>query len=331
MGNGREVSGSAFIYRVKPGGVDKLEEALRTNHLITGWAKAEGLLNEDLNWVEFREIIRKAYYADDQTLRRAGTAAGNLWRFIREMRPGDLVVVPHGNNFFVAKITGDAIYDDTKVNEDSAYRRPVRWLNDKKPISRKLANADLLRRMKTWNTSARADDLLDKIHNSLNNARSGERPTFNSHLYTRLVEDTLDELHHGFIDDRGFEKLIESLLKKLGAVDTRIVPRRQDRGADILATFRVAGIIQQVVAIQAKHWKGDSPVTSAVVQQLINGIEAEGADLGMVITSGIISKEAEERAKRYFEETGVNIDLVDGEMFAKLLVESGMFNSTASA
>jgi len=331
MRDEREVKESAFIYRVKPSGVDRLDEALQTNQLITGWAKAKGLLNKELNWVEFREVIRKTYYADDQTLRRAGAAAGNLWRFIREMKPGDLVVVPHGNDFYVAEITGDAIYDDTKVDEDSAYRRPVRWLNDKKAISRKLADADLLLRMKTWNTSARADDLLDKIHNSLNYARVGKRPTFNSQLYTRLIENTLDEIQNGFIDDRGFEKLIESLLRKLGAVDTRIVPRQQDKGADILATFRVAGIIQQVVAIQAKHWKGKSPVSFEVVQQLINGIEAEGADLGMVITSGAISEKAREAAEQYFEKTGVNIDLVDGEMFAKLLVESGISNSVASA
>jgi len=331
MKNERETNRSAFIYRVRPSKVDRLKEALRTDQLITGWAKAAGLLDEDLNWVEFREIIRKTYYADDQTLRRAGAAAGNLWRFIREMKPEDLVVVPHGNDFYVAEITGDTIYDDTKIDEDSAYRRPVKWLNDKKPIPRKFANVDLLRRMKTRNTSARANDLLNEIHHSLDWARTGKHPTFNSELYTRFVEDTLYKLKSGLIDDRGFEKLIESLLRKLGAIDTLIVPRQQDKGADILATFRVAGIIQQVVAIQAKHWDSSSPVSSEVVQQLINGIEAEGADLGMVITSGIISEEAEKAAKQYFEKTGVNIDLVDGEMFAKLLVESGMFNSAVSA
>jgi len=70
------------------------------------------------------------------------------------------------------------------------------------------------------------------------------------------------------------------------------MPRGKDKGADLLATFLVAGAFQQVVAVQAKHWQPDPPVGPDVVQQLINGIEAESANLGMVITSGSISEEA---------------------------------------
>jgi hypothetical protein len=37
-----------------------------------------------------------------------------MWRFIRAMKPDDLVVVPHGAEFFVAEIAGPATYDQSK-------------------------------------------------------------------------------------------------------------------------------------------------------------------------------------------------------------------------
>lgn len=63
------------------------------------------------------------------------------------------------------------------------------------------------------------------------------------------------------------------------------------------------------------------------MEQLIKGIEAESANLGMVITSGAISDEATATTEKYFEEKGIRIELVDGEQFAKLIVENGIRTS----
>ena len=131
-------------------------------------------------------------------------------------------------------------------------------------------------------------------------------------------------MRSGRMESYGFERLIETMLRGLGGKDTRIVPRNKDKGADIVATFRVAGVFTQVVAVQAKHWKPDPPVGKEVVEELIRGVEAEEASLGMVITSGGIGEDAVERAKRYTDEKGIPIELVDGEQFAKLIVEHGI-------
>lgn len=60
------------------------------------------------------------------------------------------------------------------------------------------------------------------------------------------------------------------------------------------------------------------------MDQLIEGIEAESADLGMVVTSGSIADNATARAELYFKGHGIKIELVDGEQFAKLIVEHGI-------
>ena len=89
----------AFVLRVAPSEMDRMPEALESNQIIIGCANADGLLDKQLDWAGFREIVRATYYRDDKTLHRAGAAAGHMWRFIREMEAGDLVVVPYGSEF----------------------------------------------------------------------------------------------------------------------------------------------------------------------------------------------------------------------------------------
>ena len=320
---------NGFVLRIAPSGGDRVSEALENGHLIIGWAKAKGLLDQELGWEEFREIIRKTYHPDDKNLRGAGSAGGNMWRFIHGMEKGDLVVVPHGSEFYVAEVADyRAFYNESKVDEDSAYRRRVNWLNKKRPIPRKFAKSALVSRMKAWQTCVNARDLVKDIENCLEEAKSGTEPSFEKDLQSRLRKATLDELRSGRMESYGFEQLIATVLRKLGAVvEPKIVSRKnEDKGIDIYATFLVAGTFRQCVGVQAKHFQPEPPVGADVVLQLIRGIEQgpERVTLGMVITSGDFSHEAVEKANRYQEDTGIPIELVDGEQFAGLIVEHGL-------
>jgi predicted Mrr-cat superfamily restriction endonuclease len=318
---------SAYVLRIAPGGIDKVPDALATDQIIIGWSQADGLLDESLAWEQFRQIIRDTYYSDEITLRKAGAAAGHMSRFIREMKVGDLVVVPHGPDFYVAEVVGSAVYLPAHKDDDTAYRRPVKWLNDKKPITRKLARSALLSRLKFQGTCAPASDLIGEIKECLDLAAGNQAPAFQSDLRARLIREVLSEMRGGRIESFGFENLIETVLKSLGAKECCIVPRNQDKGADLIATFHVAGAFQLRVAVQAKHWQPEPPVGRSVVEQLIRGIEAETANLGMVITSGSIADDAYQAARKYFEDEGIRIELVDGEQFAKLIVEHGIGTS----
>ena len=317
----------AFVLRMTLGGADRVPEALGCNHIFIGWSDLDGLLDDELSWGEIRDRVKDMYYPDDPDLRRAGADTGDLWRFIREMEGGDLVVVPHGSVFYVAEINkrvGDATYDPTKVSDDTAHRRKVTWLNNKQPIPRTSALSALISRMRYQRTCARASDLVDEIQECLDNASSNYEPTFHKDLQGALIEKTLEKLQSGFIDSNSFESLICEVMKDLGAPDARVVARNQDKGADVLATFRVAGVFGLRVAIQAKYFRPEPPVTQGAVEELIRGIKAEEANLGIVITSGTISSEAEEAAKRYYEESGIRIEFLDGYQFAKLIVENGV-------
>jgi predicted Mrr-cat superfamily restriction endonuclease len=316
------MSQQAFILRISPSGKNKVSEALKQDQIIIGWAKATGLLDNNLKREQFKEIIKKTYSVTVEA--SAGHMAGHMWCFIRKMKEGDLVIVPDGSDFYVAEINGPAIYDENKIDDDTAYRRPVKWLNDKKAIPRNLAKSALIARMRTQGTCTSATDLVEEIKECLQIASSGQAPTFINDLQRSLISSTLQELLKGRMDDRTFEKLIKTVLINLGAKEVQIVPRNKDKGADILATFYVAGAFRQLIAVQVKYYRPDPPADENVVEQLIKGIEFESANLGMVITSGTISSKAVSVAEKYFEETGIKIELVDGMQFAKLIVEHGI-------
>lgn len=315
---------SAFIHRIAPGRNDKTQEALDSNEILTGWSDAQGLLNSNLDWPAFREILRTAYYPAEETNRRAGLAAGNMWRFIREMKEGDLVVVPAPSSFYVARVTGPARYLEDKVADDSAYRRSVEWLNAKQRIPRVFARAALLSRLKIQGTSAYAADLKEDIEECLTLAAGGQVPTFREDLKKSLIETACNQIRIGRMEDYRFEKLIGEVLVKLGAVNCDIVPRSQDQGVDLLATFLVAGTFEQRVGVQAKHYyRDDRPAGAEVIAQLVTGMEAEGVTLGMVVSSGTFSQEAKDSIEQVYTDKGYRIELIDGETLAGFLVELG--------
>ena len=152
----------AFVIHLNPGDPhqDALPEAMRANELILGWSEAQGLLNSKLTWETFRQIVKETY---NLNTRQAGAQAQSLWIFLRELKKDDLVVVPYGNQFYLAEVEGDAYYVPQKVAEDRAYRRPVKWLKNYQPFLRKEISPGLRKALRAWQTCTCCDAQLPEI------------------------------------------------------------------------------------------------------------------------------------------------------------------------
>jgi len=92
----------------------------------------------------------------------------------------------------------------------------------------------------------------------------------------------------------------------------------------VTALFNIADTFSFNVAAQAKHYQESPPVPPEDVEQLRDGMDAEGSTLGWLVTSGVVSEEAEKRRDEIEEESGYEIQLVDGEQFAALIVDGGL-------
>jgi predicted Mrr-cat superfamily restriction endonuclease len=321
----------AFVLRISPSGVDRLPEALRESDIIIGWSEAEGLEDPSLNWTQFRQIIHDTYYSEYDNFRSSGRAAGEMWRFIREMEIGSLVVVPSGSSFYVAEVTGEFRREKEKLSEDSVHRRKVSWLNQGNPIPRNQAPSDLYSRMKVQGTSAYATDLLPEIRAVLRRQEAGEDVTFESDLHQRLIGETVDRLRKGFLNEREFERIIALTLERMGAHPVRVINARQyDQGADVVATFKIGRISEVVLAVQAKFYKPDPPVSPEWLDQLHSGMLAEGADLGWLVSTGTFSEDVEKRRDELQEKNGVRIDLIGAEELATMILQNGVSPSPAT-
>ena len=322
---------NAWVVRVAPSGDSQLDETLKTDQAILGWAVIDGLLDKSLNHGKIREKLKKHF--SNINNRVAGSWAGSIRRFIHEIKAGDYILIPAYGSFYIAKAKeDDAIFLADKVADDAAYRRNVEWLNNKKPVPHILASSALQKRLKSRQTVVYADDLVGEIEVLLEELKEGKPKSFHQELQDKLAEETLQQLRNGKMNPEGFEQLIQKLMKELGAKSSKITVKSQDHGVDVTAIFDVAGISKIQVAVQAKHYQPRPDVPAAVVDQLIRGIEHESfaADIptiAMVITTGEFSAEAEQRAEEYMNREDckcIELRLIAGEELARLIVENGI-------
>jgi len=314
---------NAFILRLAPLGQDLTREALEKDEIFVGWKEVKGLLEEGLSFDDFRERVKDTYGIENN--RSAAAFARFLWGFLKGMKPGDYVVVPSGGQFYVAEVVGDPYYDESQPV--AAHRRPVRWLNDKKPIPRELASAALQGRMKARGTLMDTSDLVEHIEKVLEDARRGETPNLARELRARMVEAVRQELTQGRMNPDRFETLVERMAQAMGAAEVQWVPRRSDQGADVIADFELMGGLLVTVGIQAKFYQPGKPMGRHAVDQLAQALRAGVAEMGLVITTGDVSEEAYQAAEEYLSRENLQISILGGRELAELIVDKGLWSA----
>jgi predicted Mrr-cat superfamily restriction endonuclease len=210
---------NTFIVRMKTwdeetdGLVSRIPQGLDDNDLILGWSSAQGLVSEQ-DWDRFKKRLAEAYPDLGANNHRLGSAAGSLWRFIRDMEKGDFAVVPDSGQFYVATVAGEARYEKSHLDDDTAHRREVKWLNRRQPIPRGLASSGLQSRMKAYQTTAWADEFTKEIENLLAGDKTAAH--VGDEIAQSIREALLSQLRHGRMNDRLFEKFVAAVLKQVG-------------------------------------------------------------------------------------------------------------------
>lgn len=313
----------ALVLRVSPEGDNILEHCLANDRIAIGWPGVCQLLDDTLQWQAFRDAIHQRFYSDADSMRRAGSAGGHLWRFLRTLEPGDLVVVPAPwGEFYVCEVTGAPQPGDLPA---VGFWRPVRWLNDKQPIPRSIAHSVLQSRMKVYGSTATADDLVPDIQSVVEEAgrvRKGEPvPTFESDLRAALVDATHEHLRKGRVESYKFEHVVHQVLQNLGATEGSITARPLDKGDDIVAVVSPLGLFELTLVVQVKHYyQLERPLGPHVVEELLRGMDERGADLGLIVTVGTIGEDTRARVNKEVD-AGRRITLMDGRELAELYLD----------
>ena len=302
----------AYILRM----ADRIKTGLKDNVIGIGWAYAKNLDKID-DWDEFKHVIKSAYPGVYDSSYSLGNAAGSIWRFIRDMRKGDYVVVPSPDGFYVAECASDvAFFDSGQVENDFAWRRKVTWLS-RTPIPRNFAKNELQRRLKARQTCVTATDLIDEIEQVLKR----KKPiNFTDEVLSGAFEAVASALDSA-VTDRGLEVIVKNLIEASGAKASVLSNVQSDEGdIDVLAVYDMGAPQTEAsikVGIQVKQHSGETDCQA--VRQLIPRIEGGEIALGCVVTTAeTFSKEAVDLAEKY------NILLVDRELLVEWVMKVGL-------
>jgi restriction system protein len=103
-----------------------------------------------------------------------------------------------------------------------------------------------------------------------------------------------------------FQDLIATLLRAMGYYTPFISPKGKDGGIDIIAYQDPLGIKTPRIKVQVKHYPETAIAADAI--RSLKGLINSGEEVGLFVTSGRFSQEAE----RFAREANVHIKLIDG-------------------
>lgn len=112
-----------------------------------------------------------------------------------------------------------------------------------------------------------------------------------------------------------FERLVQRLLRETGFDNVEVTKKSGDGGIDGKGVFKIAGFVSFNIYFQCKRYEGTVP--SSVIRDFRGAIMGR-ADKGLIITTGVFSKDAKDEARR---DGALIIDLIDGHDLANKLKE----------
>ncbi len=165
---------NAWIMRPKPHGTDQMDYFLKKNRICIGYPVGQSL--KGCNYNDLRRILTEEDLKNQKNGKSSKLINGlsNVNILVRDMKVGDIVVVPHGNDIYFANITSDYVYenvfDKDKLGSGFPHQREVEWLFDGKPLSRNELPTEIRESLQFPGTAANIKKHVDVLNNLLNGA-----------------------------------------------------------------------------------------------------------------------------------------------------------------
>ena len=116
------------IWVVKAGNANVLADRLEQKSAVAiGWAEI-GDLSALPDRQQVLELVRKEYPAD--TPAQQAMAGGQVYRFVREIRPSDYILTPikATRTVLMGKAEGDYVFDPALFGPEYPHTRKVKWI-----------------------------------------------------------------------------------------------------------------------------------------------------------------------------------------------------------
>lgn len=278
--------------------------------IAIGWAELGDLKKLVASREAFKEALSQKYDAKPGAV---PVNAGVLFRFVHEMKIGDLIVYPSKADRMVnlGEIRGDYVFDVSKAAQ-YPNRRAVKWLRH---MPRAEFTSDALHEIGSFITlfqiSNNTEEFVAAFEGAPSHATDVDTETANT--VASQVEDVatdfiVKKLKNG-LDPYQFEEFIGHLLECMG-YHTRVTQKSGDGGVDIIAHKDELGFEPPVIKVQCKQTLNS--IGQPDVAQLYGHVEQR--ECGLFVTLGVYTADA-----RRFERSKQNLRLIDGDDLINLI------------
>ncbi len=273
--------------------------ALEKEVVTIGWEDLK-----DLSSIKTKEKLEKLYWKTypDATKRSAANEIGQIWRFIHDIKKGDLVALPLKTQsaIVIGKVKDD--YEYTKLAENVKHIRKVKWL---KTIPRSAFDQDLLYSLGAAMTvcqisrndaEQRIKKLLDKKEFKPSEERISEEIEEKIDIET-YAKDELIKLIDRKFKGHDLARLVDAVLKAQGYT-TKMSPPGPDGGVDILASGGALGFDEPKICIQVKS--SSSVVDVPTLGRLKGSMSDVDAKQGLLVSWSGFNRKVEPEIRRDF-------------------------------
>lgn len=281
-----------------------------------------------------------------------------LWRFLHEMKPGDRVLVPSYKAFSIYEIASEPelirevnavdlktwgnepvekkdnflFVDNSKI--DLGFFRRVNLHQGAKNISRAdYADGPLTSRMKIRVTNGDISDLEKSIDRAVSHHKEDKPLSLHSSIMEQAGELALENIYKELNPDK-FEKLVAWYFRKIGASEASTLSKwgeAQEGPADVDVVATLESI-KTLVYAQVKLHNTDSETSEWALEQIKEYRKNQLLDddyskiYWVVSTAKKFSEVCVNLAKKTRQETGISLSLINGEEFARMLIDAGIEN-----
>lgn len=273
----------------------------------------------------------------------------SLYRFVHEMKEGDVVVVPtYGGLFSIFEITTNKVYSNETIdkslfvdnsNKNVIYNSQSHYLYNEnnqvidlgfyrlvKSIAIDISRTDyadqaLTSRMKIRQTNANINDLKESVDNAVNAFKRSKPINLKESITDKLVPEMLQIIKR-LADYSKFEQLVMLYLQSLGAdvsTPSKNESATEDGDADVVAIFEN---IKTAILVQVKKHEGAT--NEWAVQQIKAFKDNHQYDDEYSTLLWVVSTCDEYSKGAKLEAIDANVRLINGTEFCQMLLNTGL-------
>ncbi len=286
---------------------------LKSNVIAIGWAAVGDLSKFGASRDAFKEAVAKAWPE-----KKAGAVpnnAGQLFRFVHEMKPGDFVAYPSKSDrrIHLGRVDGPYRYDPS-LQAGYPNLRSVAWL---KHVPRSSLSQGALYELGSALSLFQVKNYADEVLALLESKEAPPVPPKQDETVAGVTKDVEDTTRDFVVktlaqQTKGhpFAYFVAHLLGTMG-YRTRVSPEGADGGVDIVAHRDELGFEPPVIKVQCKSTEGK--IGDPEVTQLYGKVD-EG-EHGLFVTLGWYSPQA-----KTFARNKSNLRLIDGAELVQLVL-----------